>query len=149
MRAVVQRVEEAKLWADGQFIAEIGQGLAVYVGFGPEDDETAMRYILEKVRHLRIFEDENGKLNLSVEDTKGEVLWIPNFTLYGDCRHGRRPGYSAGAPVEAARAMFAKFCDLVSQETENGRFGIFQANMRIHQSCCGPVTLLLDSQKAF
>ena len=76
MRAVVQRVEEAKLWADGQFIAEIGQGLAVYVGFGPEDDETAMRYILEKVRHLRIFEDENGKLNLSVEDTKGEVLWI-------------------------------------------------------------------------
>ena len=149
MRAVVQRVEEAKLWADGQFITQIGPGLAVYVGFGPGDDVEAMRYFLEKVRHLRIFEDENGKLNRSVEDTKGEVLWIPNFTLYGDCRHGRRPGYSAGASVEAARTMFAHFCDLASRETKNSRFGVFQADMRIHQNCCGPVTLLLDSQKVF
>lgn len=149
MRAVVQRVEKAELWADGQFAASIGPGLAVYVGFGPEDDDGAMRYILEKVRHLRIFEDEKGKLNLSVEDTEGEILWIPNFTLYGDCRHGRRPGYSAGAPVEEARELFCRFRRLVEEETKNSQFGVFQADMRIDQRCNGPVTLLLDSQKTF
>ena len=139
MRVVLQRVKEAALTADGVPCASIG----------PEDNDEAMKYILEKIWYLRVFEDENGKLNKSVKDLGYEVLFVSNFTLYGDCRHGRRPSYSTAAPVEAARDMFERFKELASQSQMRSSFGVFQADMEIHQVCSGPVTLLLDSGKAF
>lgn len=149
MRAVVQRVSRACLRIDGQDVASIGQGLVAYVGIGPKDDEKSYDYILDKLTHLRVFEDEEGKMNRSVEDISGEILIVSNFTLYGDCRHGRRPGYSAGAPVEEARKLYQRFTEKAAAIGPYVRFGVFQADMKIEQVCDGPVTLLLDSEKLF
>lgn len=149
MRVVLQRVKKAALTADGEACAAIGPGLVAYVGIGPEDNDEDMRYILEKIWHLRVFEDANGKLNLSVKDLDYEVMFVSNFTLYGDCRHGRRPSYSAGAPVEQARELFERFRELSEELPLRSVFGVFQADMEIDQLCSGPVTLLLDSGKEF
>ena len=145
MRVVLQRVKRAALTADGVLCAAIGAGLVAYVGIGPGDDDTAMRYILD----LRVFEDEQGKLNMSVKDLGYEVLFVSNFTLYGDCRHGRRPSYSSAAPVEEARGKFERFKELAGEGPLRAAFGVFQADMEIEQLCSGPVTLLMDSGKEF
>lgn len=149
MRVVLQRVSRARLSAAGEEVAAIGPGLVAYVGFSPQDNAESMTYILNKIWNLRVFEDENGKLNRSVTDMGYEVLFVPNFTLYGDCRSGRRPGYSSGAPVEEARRLFEQFRSEASHGPVRAAFGIFQAEMEISQNCHGPVTLLLDSQKVF
>ena len=156
MRAVVQRVTKASLTSDGVPFSSIGKGLAVYIGFGPEDTEKEYQYMLDKILGLRIFEDEAGKMNLSVCDISGDILWIPNFTLYGDCRTGRRPSYSFGAPADAAREMFGRFQQMaiISTEQKTGQaghcaFGVFQTDMQIMQVNDGPVTLPIDSGKAF
>lgn len=149
MRVVLQRVREASLTANGEACASIGPGLVAYIGIGPEDNDEAMRYILEKIWYLRVFEDEEGKLNRSVKDLDYEVLFVSNFTLYGDCRHGRRPSYSTAAPVEQARGLFDRFIQLAGELPMRSAFGVFQADMEIHQLCSGPVTLLLDSGKEF
>ncbi len=149
MRVVLQRVKRAALTADGVPCAAIGPGLVAYVGIGPGDDDAAMRYILDKIWNLRVFEDAQGKLNLSVKDLGYEVLFVSNFTLYGDCRHGRRPSYSSAAPVEEARGKFERFKELASEGPLRAAFGVFQADMEIEQLCSGPVTLLMDSGKEF
>ncbi|MBQ4383453.1 MAG: D-tyrosyl-tRNA(Tyr) deacylase [Firmicutes bacterium] len=148
MRAVVQRVKEASLLSEGVPFSSIGKGLAVYIGFGPEDTDKEFQYMIDKVRGLRVFEDDAGKMNLSVADIGGEILWIPNFTLYGDCRTGRRPSYSFGAPAAAAREMFARF-EQMAQAAGSCAFGVFQTDMQITQVNDGPVTLLIDSGRAF
>ena len=149
MRVVLQRVSQARLSVAGEEAASIGPGLVAYVGFSSQDSIESMTYILNKIWNLRVFEDENGKLNRSVIDMGYEILFVPNFTLYGDCRSGRRPSYSSGAPVEEARKLFEQFQGEASHGPFRAAFGVFQAEMEISQSCDGPVTLLLDSQKVF
>ena len=149
MRAVVQRVTKALMEVDGRTVASIGRGLVAYVGFGPGDDAADFQYMTDKIRHLRVFEDGDGKMNLSVEDLGLGILFVPNFTLYGDCRRGRRPSYSGGAPVEEARGSFAAFIQYAKDQGVVCEQGIFQADMQIEQHCDGPVTLLLDSKRTF
>lgn len=110
MRAVLQRVSEASVTVDGQVIGEIGKGVMVLFGMLGTDDDKTIDYMLDKIINLRIFEDENGKMNLSLLDIGGELLIVPNFTLYGDARKGRRPGYSGGAAPDVARDLFERLC---------------------------------------
>ncbi|MBR2263087.1 MAG: D-tyrosyl-tRNA(Tyr) deacylase [Firmicutes bacterium] len=150
MRAVIQRVSSAALVADGIPQGVMGQGLLVLVGVKESDDQSVMRYMLEKIASMRIFEDENGHMNLSARDLSYSLYLVPNFTLYGDCRHGRRPGFTAGAPVHVAESLFAQFVDLAQKEAGVPVFtGVFQAHMIITPTLDGPVTLLLDSDKLF
>ncbi|MEA4816695.1 MAG: D-aminoacyl-tRNA deacylase [Lachnospiraceae bacterium] len=150
MRAVLQRVSFAKVTSDGNLTGEIGKGIVLLVGFSALDDEKAMDYILEKTINLRIFEDENEKMNLSLLDVSGELLIVPNFTLYGDARKGRRPGYSDAASPDIAGRFFSVFCEKVkaSPVFKKG-FGKFQSYMQLELLNDGPVTLLLDSDRNF
>lgn len=150
MRAVLQRVSEASVTVDGQVIGEIGKGIMVLFGMLGTDNEKTMEYMLDKVVNLRIFEDENGKMNLSLLDVEGELLIVPNFTLYGDARKGRRPGYSGGASPEVASELFAQLCEKAkAMPIQKVQTGQFQADMKVALINDGPVTLLLDSEKLF
>lgn len=150
MRAVIQRVTSASLVADGVPQGDMKDGLLVLVGVKETDDEAVMRYMLEKIASMRIFEDENGHMNLSARDLSYSLYLVSNFTLYGDCRHGRRPGFSAGAPVRVAEEIFTKFVELAKKEAGVPVYtGVFQAHMVIQPVLDGPVTLLLDSDKVF
>ncbi len=149
MRAVLQRCARASVTVEGQVVGAIGEGIVALVGFLPTDDEKTMDYMLDKIIHLRIFEDAEGKMNLSLQDVGGQLLLVPNFTLYGDARKGRRPGYSTGAAPDVARGMFQQ---MVHQAEETGvvvQSGIFQAHMQVELVNDGPVTLLLDSERLF
>lgn len=146
MRAVVQRVSQASLSIEGDERARIGQGLVVLAGFGPGDGAAELAWVAEKVANLRIFHDAQGKLNLSVVETGGEVLAVPNFTLYGDCRKGRRPGFSGAASPELATGLFDDFCEMLAGLVATQR-GVFGAHMHVALTNDGPVTLLLDSAK--
>lgn len=150
MRAVIQRISEANVVVEGEMIGAVDRGIMVLVGMLGTDDDKAMDYMLDKIINLRIFEDENGKMNLSLLDIEGELLIVPNFTLYGDCRKGRRPGYSSGAAPDVAAGMFAKFCEKAkSLPVKKVATGQFQADMKVSLVNDGPVTLLLDSEKLF
>ncbi|WMI80701.1 D-aminoacyl-tRNA deacylase [Anaerotignum sp. MB30-C6] len=150
MRGVLQRVTEAKVTVDGQVIGEIGKGIMVLLGMLGTDDEKTMEYMLDKVVNLRIFEDENGKMNLSLLDIEGELLIVPNFTLYGDARKGRRPGYSSGAAPDVAAKLFERLCEKAKEmPLKKVETGQFQADMKVSLVNDGPVTLLLDSEKLF
>lgn len=150
MRAVLQRVTEASVTVDGQVIGEIGKGIMVLFGMLGTDDEKTMEYMLDKVVNLRIFEDENGKMNLSLLDIQGELLIVPNFTLYGDARKGRRPGYSSGAAPDVAAGLFERLCEKAKKmPVQKVATGEFQADMKVALVNDGPVTLLLDSEKLF
>ena len=120
MRAVLQRVTEASVTIDGQVVGEIGKGIMVLFGMLGTDTDKTIDYMLDKVINLRIFEDENGKMNLSLMDIEGELLIVPNFTLYGDARKGRRPGYSGGAAPELASELFDKLCAKAQTLTDGG-----------------------------
>ena len=150
MRAVLQRVTRASVTVEGAVIGEIGKGIMVLFGMLDSDDEKTIAYMLDKVINMRIFEDEAGKMNLSLLDIDGELLIVPNFTLYGDARKGRRPGYSSGAAPEVANAIFEKLVayakTLPVKKVETGQF---QADMKVELINDGPVTLLLDSEKNF
>ncbi len=149
MRAVVQRVEKACVTVDGEMTGRIDAGLVVYLGVGRGDSAADCAYLAEKIAGLRIFEDEKGLMNLSVKETGGGVLCISQFTLYGDCRKGRRPSFTSAAPPEEAARLFEEFCAQLRQRgiaVSTGRFG---AMMRIEQVNDGPVTILLDSRKSF
>ena len=157
MRAVLQRVTEASVTIDGQKVGEIGKGIMVLFGMLGTDTDKTIDYMLDKVinlvkkiANLRIFEDENGKMNLSLLDIEGELLIVPNFTLYGDARKGRRPGYSSGAAPEIASELFDKLCAKAEAlGIKKVQHGIFQTDMKVALVNDGPVTLLLDSEKLF
>jgi D-aminoacyl-tRNA deacylase len=149
MRAVVQRVTEAKVSVEGQVIGEIDRGLVVLVGVGKDDTDKDISYLSEKIINLRIFEDENEKMNLSLLDIKGALLLVSQFTLFGDCRHGKRPGYDrAERPVEAEK-IYNKFIDCCRNYNIKVETGKFQAMMAVEIHNDGPVTLLIDSKKEF
>ena len=144
MRAVLQRVTEASVTIDGQKVGEIGKGIMVLFGMLGTDTDKTIDYMLDKVINLRIFEDENGKMNLSLLDIEGELLIVPNFTLYGDARN------SSGAAPEIASGLFDKLCAKAEAlGIKKVQHGIFQTDMKVALVNDGPVTLLLDSEKLF
>ncbi len=149
MRAVVQRVSKASVTVDGELISSIGKGLLVLAGAGIDDTIQDAQYIRNKVVGLRIFEDDAGKMNLSVEDIGGELLIVSQFTLYGDARKGRRPSFGAAMPPERAKEFFDEFVSLFEDTNLTVKTGIFGAMMQVELVNDGPVTILLDSSRSF
>lgn len=149
MRIVVQRVLQGRVEINGQTINEIGRGLLVYLSVGKGDSVNDAQFIAEKLVNLRIFSDENSKMNRSVLDEKGSILLISNFTLHGDCRKGRRPGFDAAAEPALAEQLYEKVADLIAQLGIEVKKGVFAAHMHINSINDGPVTFLLDSSKQF
>ena len=150
MRAIVQRVSEASVSVKEnesfKEINKIGKGLVVLLGLGKEDREEDAEYLAEKISHLRIFSDENDRMNLSILDVKGEILAISQFTLYGDCRKGRRPDFTSAAPPEMAVGLYEKFMEKVRAKGVEVKSGEFQARMLVNIHNEGPVTILLESK---
>lgn len=149
MRAVVQRVKRASVTVDGRVISEISKGLLILLGVAREDTHADIEYMANKVANLRIFQDEQGKMNLSLLEVGGEALVVSQFTLYGDCRKGRRPSFIEAAQPEKADEMYQAFITALSQMEIRAKGGIFQAYMDVELVNDGPVTILLDSQKLF
>ena len=149
MRAVVQRVAEAAVRVEGTVVGAIGPGLLVLLGVGHDDGPPDADYLADKVLNLRVFPDEAGQMNLSVLDTRGDLLAVSQFTLYGDTRRGRRPGYSAAAPPEDANRLYRAFVDRLRASGLRVEEGVFRAMMDVSLVNRGPVTLLLDSKKLF
>ncbi|MBZ5686061.1 MAG: D-tyrosyl-tRNA(Tyr) deacylase [Acidobacteriia bacterium] len=149
MRAVVQRVSRAKVTVNGWITGEIGLGLLVLLGVGRDDGESDVNYMAEKIAGLRIFEDADGKMNRSVLDVGGSVLAVSQFTLYGDVRRGKRPSFDDAAPPEAARQLYELFVERIRAAGLRCETGRFQEMMQVELVNEGPVTILLDSRKAF
>ena len=149
MRAVIQRVLEASVKTGGVEIARIGRGALVLLGVSSEDSEEDARYLAEKTVYLRIFPDETDKMNLSVLGIEGEILVVSQFTLYGDCRKGRRPSYASAARPDIARAIYESYVKELLTYTAKVAAGRFQEMMEVFLVNDGPVTLLLDSRKNF
>lgn len=149
MRAVVQRVTESRVTVDEKITGEIGKGLMVLIGVQDGDDEQDAAYIADKVSGLRIFEDEEGKLNLSVKDIGGSVLAVSQFTLLGDARKGRRPGFSRAARPEEADRLYRKVIEAIEAQDIHVEEGVFRAEMMVEIHNDGPVTILLDSHREF
>lgn len=149
MRVVLQRVLEASVKINGEETAKIDKGIVALVGINTTDDDKVIDYILEKIVNLRIFEDSEDKMNLSLIDIEGELLIVPNFTIYGDTRKGRRPGFSYGAKPAEASLIFENLKKRGAQMYPKTKFGVFQADMKVSILNDGPVTLLLDSDKIF
>jgi D-aminoacyl-tRNA deacylase len=149
VRAVVQRVSEASVSVDGNVTGAVGVGLCVLVGFGQGDTDSDAEWMADKVVDLRIFEDEQGKMNRSVVEVGGGVLAISQFTLFGDARKGTRPGFVDAARPEVAQPLYARFCERVRARGLQVGEGVFRATMQVRIVNEGPVTLLLDSKKLF
>jgi len=149
MRAVVQRVSEASVMVDGQTVGAIRQGLMVLLGVARGDTSRDAVYLAEKTCGLRIFEDQQGKMNRSVEDISGNVLVVSQFTLLGDCRKGRRPGFTEAAEPELADKLYEEYVELLRQRGITVATGVFRAEMKVGLVNDGPVTMLLDSRKQF
>jgi D-tyrosyl-tRNA(Tyr) deacylase len=149
MRAVVQRVSQASVVVAGETVGAIDQGLMVLLGVAQNDTAQDTSYLVEKTVGLRIFEDEEGKMNRSVEDIGGSILVISQFTLLGDCRKGRRPGFTDAAPPELADALYTTYVDALRKRGITVATGIFRAEMKVSLINEGPVTLMLDSRKQF
>ena len=149
MRAVVQRVKKSTVTVSEKITGSIGQGLMVLLGVGKEDDDRDIEYLSDKILNLRIFEDENGKMNKSLLDIGGQLLVVSQFTLFGDCRKGRRPGFDKAAKPEIAKELYQRFVNKCKEAGVVTETGIFQADMLVDISNDGPVTLLLDSKKEF
>ena len=149
MRAVVQKVKRAQVLSEGKLSGEIGQGLVVFLGVTHDDTEDDAKYLAEKVANLRIFEDSEDKLNLSVQDVGGEIMSVSQFTLYGDCRKGRRPSFTQAAKPERANELYEQFNDYLRKEGLNVATGVFQTQMEVSLVNDGPVTMLLDSKRQF
>lgn len=147
MRAVVQRVSRASVTVDGVITGSIERGFLVFLGVGKDDGEKDVDFIAEKIVNLRIFEDDGGKMNLSVKDISGGILLISQFTLYGDCLKGRRPDFTAAGPPEKAYQLYEQTIDAVREKGVPVQTGIFAAHMDIDSINDGPVTLILDSKK--
>lgn len=149
MRAVVQRVHEASVRVDGAVVGQIGQGLLVLLGVGRGDTEADVDYVADKVVNLRIFPDDAGAMNRSALDVGAEILAVSQFTLYGDVRRGRRPGFIDSAPPEEARVLYMQFVEKVRGKGLRTAEGVFQAMMDVSLVNHGPVTILIDSKKVF
>ena len=149
MRAVVQRVSDASVRVDGEVVGSIEAGLLVYVGVGPNDGKTELDYMSRKIAGLRIFQDDEGRMSLSVQDVGGSVLLVSQFTLYGDVRKGRRPSFMGAAGPEHANEQYEALAASLAQTGLNVAKGRFRADMRVSSTNVGPVTLLLDSEKTF
>lgn len=149
MRAVVQRVNRASVEVEGNIVGSIGKGILVLLGVEDADTDDDIKYLAEKVCNLRIFDDADGKMNLSVVDVEGELLIVSQFTLYGDCRKGRRPNYMMAAKPDYAEMMYQKFVEECKKYVNKVETGQFQAYMKVLLENDGPVTLLLDSKKNF
>jgi len=146
---VVQRVRRCRVVVESKTVGEIGAGLLVLLGVGKNDTETAVEYMVEKILGLRIFEDADEKMNLSVQDIGGEVLVVSQFTLYGDVRRGKRPSFDAAARPEEARRLYECFVEKVRSAGLRCETGQFQAMMEVELTNSGPVTILVDSEKTF
>ncbi len=147
MRAVLTRVSSASVSIRGNVVGKIGKGFLILLGVGPDDTEKECRYLAEKVLGLRIFTDEQDKMNLSLEAVKGEVLVVSQFTLYGNCRKGRRPSFTGAAGPELGNALYEKFlsiCEELGYPPQHGEFG---ADMQVESVNDGPVTLILDTDE--
>lgn len=149
MRAVIQRVKSASVKVDGELVSEIGVGLLIFLGIAHDDTETELEYIVNKVANLRIFEDADGKMNCSLLDISGSALVVSQFTLYGDCRKGRRPSFIGAARPDVANTLYEQFISTLSQLDIPTQGGTFQAMMDVELVNDGPVTILLDSDKQF
>lgn len=149
MRAVVQRVKESRVDVNGRTTGAIGSGLLIFLGVGEGDDGRDCAYLVNKVVNLRIFPDEEGAMNRSLMDEAGAALVVSQFTLWGDCRKGRRPSFAHAARPEKARELYERFVRLLRETGLTVATGEFQAVMEVHIVNDGPVTLLLDSRKAF
>lgn len=149
MRAVIQRVTSAQVEIEKQTIGSIGRGLLVLLGVGQGDEENDVHYLVQKAAGLRIFPDEGGKMNRSLSETGGAALVVSQFTLYGDCRKGRRPAFTSAADPELATRLYEQFCRELAEQGVEVQKGRFAADMQVHLVNDGPVTILLDSRKAF
>ncbi len=149
MRAVVQKVSRARVESEGRLTGQIGKGLLILLGVGNGDSTREADYLLEKILNLRIFEDAEGKLNLSLKDIGGELMVISQFTLYADCRKGRRPSFTEAAPPEKAKGLYEYFLEKAKAAGIPAAAGVFQSHMEVELVNSGPVTILLDSSKIF
>ena len=149
MRAEVQRVTSSKVVVDGKIVGSINKGINVLIGISCDDNEGDLKYIKDKIINLRIFEDENFKMNKSLMDIGGEMLVISQFTLYGDCRKGRRPNFMAALGGEESKKLYDKFILMLKEYGIKVETGIFGADMKVDIQNDGPVTILLDSKKNF
>ncbi|MBL3593200.1 MAG: D-tyrosyl-tRNA(Tyr) deacylase [Synergistaceae bacterium] len=145
MRAVIQRVTKASVAVDGRVVGAIGRGFLVLLGVTHDDAEAQARWLAEKIVNLRLFEDDAGKLNLSLLESGGEILVVSQFTLYGDCRKGRRPSFIAAAEPEKAKFLYEEFVDSLKALGPPVSSGVFQAHMAVELVNDGPVTLILDT----
>jgi D-tyrosyl-tRNA(Tyr) deacylase len=149
MRAVVQRVSQASVDVAGETVGRIEQGLLVYLGVQNGDTEEDAATVADKLVHLRIFGDEQGKMNRSIQEAGGRILLVSQFTLCGDCRKGRRPGFDQAAEPDLADTLYQRVRDLISLEGVSVETGVFRAHMQVTSTNDGPVTFLLDSRKQF
>ncbi len=148
MRAVVQRVDSASVEVNGEVVAAIGRGLLALIAIAKDDRTVELEWMARKIVELRIFDDQAGKLNLSLQDIEGELLLVSQFTLYGDCRKGRRPSYSDAAPPAQAQLMYQEFLQIVRRLHPRTESGVFQAMMDVKLVNSGPVTLILETAPA-
>jgi D-aminoacyl-tRNA deacylase len=149
MRAVVQRVKKARVEVGGRTVGEVGKGLLVFLGVGHDDREQEGEFLANKIAHLRIFSDEQGLMNRSVIETEGSILVVSQFTLWGDCRKGRRPSFIRAAPPDKARALYEDFIHRLRGKGLAVATGEFQEMMDVHLVNDGPVTILVDTEKTF
>jgi len=145
VRAVVQRVTGARVLVDGKVAGSIGKGLCVFLGVAPEDGAEEVEWMAGKIANLRVFEDPDGKMNLSLLDEKGAMLVVSQFTLYGDCRKGRRPSFASACEPEKAKSIYEDFIRSVSSRGISVESGVFQAYMQVELCNDGPVTLIIDT----
>ena len=149
MRAVIQRVSRAQVAVDGEVVGQLGPGLLVLLGIGRDDTEADALYLAEKIAGLRIFEDDQGKMNRNVQEAAGSILAVSQFTLYGDVRRGKRPSFDEAAPPEKAKQLYELFVAKIRATGLRCETGQFQAMMQVELTNEGPVTILLDSKKSF
>lgn len=149
MRAVVQRVGNARVEVDGRITGAIDRGLVVLLGVHRDDTDKDLTWMVDKIHHLRIFDDDRGMMNRSLAEVGGGLLVVSQFTLQGDCRKGRRPSWNEAAPPAQAKLLYDRFLDLCRQRAIDVQAGVFQAMMEVTLTNSGPVTILLDSHKTF
>ncbi len=145
MRAVVQRVSQAQVEVEGEVVGQVERGFLILLGVAPEDDQSRAHWLADKIANLRIFEDQEGKMNLSLVEVEGEALVVSQFTLYGDCRKGRRPSFVGAARPEQADSLYRAFVAHLKKSVKKVEEGRFQTQMQVHLINDGPVTLIVET----